>query len=213
MSKSPSQSPPSALSAPSTSTLEDSDSRLAGAQLLSELAQAAASTMVSIRSYEHEFEDTGPKAQLKTAFAALKSKKRKSEDEAHGTLEQDTSKRHRSSMETANADKQKHNHPFTKGSGRSSLAGREAQDIIEESPGNPQKEVGAPVKHRRFGSEESDIDFDLTSQSAAINGDEEFEGTNEIDSGSDDAPEAITTAAGFEASRAAALDAVRLAEV
>ena len=165
--------------------------------------------MVSTRSHDHLFESKDLKVQPKIATAALRSNKRRLEGKPDDTLKQNTSKRQRSHGETANAIAQKHGPASTRGSGKSSSADREVQVAIDGSDRSRKKEVSALAKHRRFGSEESEVNAELESQSAAANEDVELE--DDVDS--DDAPEAVTAAAGFEASRAAAMDAAKTAKM
>ena len=209
MSKTPSRSPLPSLSDPSTSRFKDLDSQLAESQLLSELAQAAESVMVPVRAYDHASEKVESKLKPKTVNAALRSKKRDLEDQADGPLKQSPSKRQRRAAGTTNADTPKHSPAPVRGSGKSLPAEIGEQVVMEKSTRNQQKTIGALAKHRRFGSEELEFGIGSDAQPAATHRDEEL--GNEDDS--DDAPEAITATAGFEASHAAATDAAKTAEL
>lgn len=192
---------------------EHPDSQLAEHQLLAELAKAAESPMVSTRSHDHELEDPEQHTQAKGNGFVTSFRKRKFESHEGKPSSQSTTKRPK-----AKASISVHSN------GQNRLPHKNMDKPVREAESEEQGVEGGPtpaienegdkvfVKHKRFGSEDVEEDSALKFTDPTSTNREE-ESQDGEDSDDDDAPEAITVAAGFEASRATAADASRIAEL
>ena len=214
MSKNNSQGP--SIFSPSrfSPTSEEVDSQLAENQLKAELAQAAELPMVSTRSRDHDLENADSSAQVKSDTSVIGSKRRIFEKSESDPPKQSATKRQKKKAETQAVNVIRQSPPPEQKVERSSSAG-EAQGEVKETEDKSTFKVHkegerALAKHQRFGSENAEVDTILESSRPSTTNEEEQ--SQDDDDSDDDAPEAITAAAGFEASRAAAVDAARIAE-
>lgn len=207
ISSSPSPSPPP----------RDFDSQLAGNQLLGELAAAADYIMVSARAHEPHSGDLSAAIRTGGNPSSLSSKKRMFEDDGgdsqHHSVTQPLKKKKKKTQTTTVGVKDR----IVSQRGRTGRKLQSTGSQVEEEATTDEDPVGAKERnenpsttHRRFGSEDIETSVGLGSRPVAAN---EAEQSSDDEDSEDDAPEAITVAAGLEASRAAAVDAARAAEL
>lgn len=173
--------------------------------------------MVSL-SQDDDIEDAKSSSPAMRASPVLRSTKRKFENDGNDAAKESAVRRRNMARTDSTHDKKQ-----TLESRRDSriplpTKGEEDQtrDGGEEDDGQSTSEmskemVESTAIHRRFASEEMEVDGSFGSTGPAVV-DEAEEPKDEGDS-ENDAPESVTIAAGFKASRAAAAEATRIAKM